>query len=205
MRRVLSLGLIVLGVACLVWFAVATARRMAFQREQNATLDRALEVPSAAIDVPAPRPGPRELIGRLEIPSVHLSAIVIEGDDDLTLEKAVGHLPDTVMPWEDGNSAFAGHRDTFFRPLERLKTGDEIRLTSARGVFVYRVDDIHVTRPDDVGVLAQTTSPVLTLVTCYPFHYVGAAPERYVVRATRVETLAADRPTPGTTPPDEIR
>jgi sortase A len=188
MRRLLALGLIVLGVVCLAWFATATVRRMNFQRQQAAALNRSLAEPSAVIEVPVSRPPHRGLVGRLEIPRVHLSAIVVEGDDDATLEEAVGHLPDTVMPWERGNSALAGHRDTFFRPLQHVKPGDEVRLTSPRGTFIYRVEDAHVTTPEDIGVLAQTTSPVLTLLTCYPFHYVGSAPERFVVRAARVET-----------------
>jgi sortase A len=205
MRRFLGLVLIVVGVACLVWFAAATVRRMSFQRQQDAALNRSLAAPSAVIEVPASRPPHRGMVGRLEIPRVHLSVMVVEGDDDETLEEAVGHLPDTVMPWERGNSALAGHRDTFFRPLERVKPGDEVRLTSPRGTLVYRVEDTHVTRPEDVGVLAQTTDSVLTLLTCYPFHYVGSAPERYVVRAARVESPPAQPAAPGTGAPDEIR
>jgi sortase A len=188
MRRILSFGLIGLGVACLAWFGMDAVGRTIFQHQQEAALDQSLSVPSAVVEVPASRPAHRGLVGRLEIPRVHMSVMVVEGDDDATLAKAVGHLPDTAMPWERGNSALAGHRDTFFRPLEGVQRGDEIRLTSPRGTFVYRVEDTRITSPDDVGVLAETTSPVLTLLTCYPFHYVGSAPERYVVRATRVES-----------------
>jgi sortase A len=187
MRRVLSLVLIGLGVTCFGWFAIHSIHRSAFQHQQDAALGHALQEPSAVIVVPTARPGHRGLVGRLEIPRVHLSVMVIEGDDDATLEEAVGHLPDTVMPWEPGNSAFAGHRDTFFRPLQRVQPGDDVRLTSPRGTFDYRVEDTRVTRPDDLGVLAQTSRPILTLLTCYPFHYIGPAPERYVVRAARVE------------------
>ncbi len=186
MRRLAGLALTVFGVICLAWFAIATARRSTFQRQQGAALEHALAEPSAVIDVPASRVPHRGLVGRLEIPRVHLSAVVVEGDDDATLEKAVGHLPDTAMPWEGGNSALAGHRDTFFRPLQHVQAGDEIRLTSPRGTLVYRVEDTRVVNPDDIGVVAPTPRPVLTLVTCYPFYYVGSAPKRYVVRAARV-------------------
>src|SRR5438067_8303650 len=117
MRRFLALGLIGFGVTCLAWLAVQTAHRTSFQQAQDAALRDALaEPPSAEIEVPASRPRPHSLVGRLEIPRVHMSVMVIEGDDDETLEEAVGHLPDTVFPWEGGNSALAGHRDTFFRP-----------------------------------------------------------------------------------------
>jgi sortase A len=92
------------------------------------------------------------------------------------------------MPWENGNSALAGHRDTFFRPLKGVRAGDEIRLVSPRGTFVYRVRETRVVDPDDLAVLAPTPQPELTLVTCYPFYYVGHAPRRYIVRAERVET-----------------
>jgi sortase A len=192
-RRRLALALIALGVGCLTWYGVERARLSVFQKEQNAALNRALETqsppapPREALpqEIPAPQSA---VIGRLEIPRVHLSVIVMEGDDDATLKKAVGHLPDTVMPWQNGNSALAGHRDTFFRPLKDVRAGDEIRLTSARGAFVYRVRETRVVDPDDVGVLAPTAQPELTLVTCYPFYYVGQAPRRYIVHAERVDS-----------------
>jgi sortase A len=97
----------------------------------------------------------------------------------------VGHLPDTPLPWEEGNSALAAHRDTFFRPLTDVTIGDPIRLTTPRGGFEYRVGEILIVEPGDVWVLEASDRPTLTLITCYPFTYVGLAPRRFVVRAWR--------------------
>jgi sortase A len=199
-RRIIALALIAVGVGCLAWYGVERARRSVFQEQQNAALNQALRLdaqnpaapPGAAL--PPASPEPRSaVVGRLEIPRVHLSVIVMEGDDDATLKNAVGHLPDTVMPWENGNSAFAGHRDTFFRPLQDVRAGDEIRLASARGILVYRVRDTRVVDPDDLSVLAPSAQPELTLVTCYPFYFIGHAPRRYIVRADRVDSAATVR------------
>ena len=195
-RRRLALALIGVGAACLVWYGLERARSSTFQSEQNAALNRVLGAEHAPTPGPTPQepvaqagPTPQiDVVGRLDIPRVHLSAIVMEGDDDATLKKAIGHLPDTAMPWENGNSALAGHRDTFFRPLKDVRAGDEIRLASPRGTFVYRVRETRVVDPDDVAVLAPTAQPELTLVTCYPFYYVGHAPRRYIVRAERVDS-----------------
>jgi len=133
---------------------------------------------------------PHSTIGRVEIPRLHLSSVIVEGDDDETLAHAVGHLPDTPMPWEPGNSGLAGHRDTFFFPLRDLQLGDDIHLTTLAGKMLYKVDGIRITSPDDVGVLVQTQPGAsLTLVTCYPFYYVGAAPKRFIVHARRVSPV----------------
>jgi sortase A len=108
------------------------------------------------------------------------------GDDDATLSKAVGHLSDTPLPWDAGNTALAGHRDTFFRPLEGVKVGDDVYFDTARGRLHYRVQRAFVVEPEDVWVLDPTSDPTLTLITCYPFQYVGPAPKRFIVQARRV-------------------
>jgi sortase A len=95
----------------------------------------------------------------------------------------VGHIPGTALPGEDGNIVLAAHRDTFFRPLRNIQKGDEIALTTLSGAYRYRVESIQIVGPDDVGVLSPTKQPTLTLVTCYPFYFVGSAPKRFIVRA----------------------
>ena len=114
--------------------------------------------------------------------------MVAEGDDDRTLRVAVGHLPDTPFPWENGNTALAGHRDTFFRALRRIRLGDEIELATPHGTFRYEVTRQSVVDPTDLSVLEPSPMPVLTLITCYPFNFIGAAPQRFVVRAERKST-----------------
>jgi sortase A len=126
------------------------------------------------------------MIGLLEIPRLGVSAAVLEGDDGRTLSVAVGHLPDTALPWEEGNTALAGHRDTFFRPIEQIRVDDEIRLATRHGEFEYRVRRLAVVDPENVWVLDPSEHVGLTLITCYPFRYVGPAPKRYVVQAERL-------------------
>jgi sortase A len=123
------------------------------------------------------------LIGRLEIPRLNVSVMVMQGDDDATLARAVGHLSDSALPWERGNAVIAGHRDTFFRPLKNVREGDEIRMTTARGIFDYRVIGTRIVAPDDLSVLTPTEIRSLTLVTCYPFFYIGSAPQRFIIHA----------------------
>jgi sortase A len=125
-------------------------------------------------------------VARLEAPAVGLSATVLEGSDDRTLARAAGHIEHTALPGEHGNIGIAGHRDTTFRPLGRLKIGDALVLTTAGRTFEYRVAQTMIVRPEDVYVLDPTTRPTLTLVTCYPFTFIGPAPKRFIVRAEEV-------------------
>ena len=155
-------------------------------------------VPPTAAEAPRPKytpipetrpPLPASLIGRLEIPRLGLSAMVREGADDRTLRKAVGHIPGTALPGIVGNVALAGHRDTFFRPLRNIRKGDAIDLQTERGTYRYVVESTNIVGPRDVGVLAASGGETLTLVTCYPFYYVGSAPKRFIVRATQVAAI----------------
>ena len=111
---------------------------------------------------------------------------MLPGTDDRTLDRAVGHIEDTAPPGTDGNSGIAGHRDGFFRGLKDIAAGDAIELDTLQGKEVYRVERTWVVEPEDVSVLDPTPTPALTLVTCYPFYFVGSAPQRFIVRAVRV-------------------
>ena len=126
------------------------------------------------------------LIGRIEIPRLHFSAIVIEGDDSKTLRRAVGHIGGSPLPGQRGNVALTGHRDTFFRPLKNIRRDDIIVVTTLQGEYRYRVVSTKVVGPNDVAVLNPSVNQILTLVTCYPFYFVGAAPDRFIVRAERI-------------------
>jgi sortase A len=181
--------LLVLAVVMLGWYgAVQTMAAFA-----QASWARELEGMAGRVDVasesrsPSPLPAPLApdaLVGRVELPRVGVSAIVREGVDDGTLRRAVGHIPRTAFPGAPGNAAFAGHRDTFFRGLRDVRIGDLVKVTTPSNVFRYVVQETRVVTPQDVWVLSPTTQPTLTLVTCYPFSFLGAAPERFVVRAT---------------------
>jgi sortase A len=125
-------------------------------------------------------------VGRIEIPRIGVSAVIAEGETGATLRLAVGHIPGTAFPGDSGNVALAGHRDGFFRSLARIRLHDEIRLTAEGGAAsLYRVDSIAVVEPADVSALEPGSLSSVTLVTCYPFHFVGAAPKRFVVKAGR--------------------
>jgi len=130
---------------------------------------------------------PGELIGRLRIDRIGLSAIVLEGVDGKTLQLAAGHLPKTPLPGERGRVTLAGHRDQIFRRLKDLRPGDHIVLETQRGDFHYDVDSLRVVAPTDLAVLASGKRRELQLLTCYPFSYVGRAPQRFVALASQIE------------------
>jgi sortase A len=115
-----------------------------------------------------------------------MSMMVREGVDRKTLRLAVGHIPGTALPDHLGNVGVAGHRDTFFRRLEDVKAKDEIDFSTPQGDFKYEVESWTLVDPADVAVLAPSSEKLLTMVTCYPFHYVGNAPKRFIVRARQV-------------------
>jgi sortase A len=122
-------------------------------------------------------------IGRIEISSIGIAAMVMEGTDGKTLSVAVGHVPGTPVPGQQGNVVLAAHRDTFFRGLRKIRKDDEIVMTTLGGSYHYVVDSTQVVDPDDIKELAPTPDDFLTLVTCYPFYFVGPAPKRFIVRA----------------------
>jgi sortase A len=129
------------------------------------------------------------VVGRLEIPRIGVSVMVVEGADDNDLKRAVGHIPGTALPGEPGNVGIAGHRDTFFRPLRSIQRDDTITLRTLQGAYRYRVVSTNVVRPEDIEVLYPTGRDCLTLVTCFPFDYVGSAPKRFIVRAERMREI----------------
>lgn len=124
-------------------------------------------------------------IGLIEVPRLGLSSVVLEGDDTAALLLGVGHLSDTPLPWHGGNTVFAAHRDTFFRPLAHIRKNDVIMFSTADASFEYVVTELKVVEPTAVEVLEPTSAATLTLITCFPFDYIGPAPQRFIVRAER--------------------
>jgi len=134
------------------------------------------------------RPQPLAVIGRIAVPRLQLSAMVREGVGDDILRRAVGHIPSTALPGEPGNVAFAGHRDTFFRKLRDIRKSDKIVVSTLQGDFDYQVESVKIVTPKDISVLNPSPGEQeLTLVTCYPFNYIGSAPKRFIVRAKQVD------------------
>jgi sortase A len=196
------------GILALSYCAIVLSDRWFFQAYQTWRFDRALKTaqtsaastqppgtPPLSTQADADRARAASLgidglagspLGRIEIPSIDLEAMIMEGVDGKTLRRAVGHIPGTPPPGYPGNVGLAAHRDTFFRGLRNVQKDDEITLTTVRGSYRYRVDLTQVVGPNDIKVLAATADDVLTLVSCYPFYFVGPAPQRFIVRAHRI-------------------
>jgi sortase A len=176
----LEYALLGVAIGCFAVYGYNTVEARRFQAEQTAAFERAAKTQIAPVHVRA-----GGLVGMLDVPRLRLTTPVVEGDDERTLQRAVGHLPDTPLPWEHGNSAMAAHRDGLFRPLKDVRIGDEIHFRTTRDEFRYRVTRTSIVSPDDVSVLASRSDTSLTLITCYPFYYVGSAPKRFIVQAER--------------------
>jgi sortase A len=195
----------VVGIVALSYVGYALLDARLYQAYESWRFDRALKSMKPAIgggDQIHPLPLPAllladragvvsaasqgSLVGRIDISSIGLVAMISEGDSGRTLRRAVGHIRGTALPGQQGNVVIAGHRDTFFRPLRNIHKGDEITLTTLYGLFNYRVDFTEVVEPQDTRVLDDSDDAVLTLVTCYPFYFVGPAPKRFIVRAHRI-------------------
>ncbi|HYO79870.1 MAG TPA: class D sortase [Bryobacteraceae bacterium] len=175
----LVVGLLCLGYFGQEWLAARWAQHQAERELELATRSRGATQEQGKVKQPAPG----ETIGRVEIPRLQISAIVKSGVDDKTLKRAVGHVPHTSLPGEAGNIGIAAHRDTYFRNLRGVKRGDLIRFVTPDGAWEYTVDQTRIVTPKDVEVLDPTPQNYLTLVTCYPFNYVGSAPKRFIVHA----------------------
>jgi sortase A len=158
------------------------------------------DVPKAP-DFPAGRPTPRPpfidrdgLLGRLTIPRLHVSAMVREGADAHTLSLALGHIPGTALPGQHGNVGVAGHRDSLFRNLRMIQKNDLIRFETFGGEYIYDVEGTEVVNPWHVSVLNPNRYSELTLVTCYPFNYIGSAPDRFILKARQLSSSQIEQP-----------
>jgi sortase A len=178
-RLLFMIGILALGY---VGFTVLDAR--SYQVDAKRSLESQIQV-AEEHDVTLPKPIIKkgDVLGRLDIPRLGVSVAILQGTNSRVLRLGVGHIESTPLPGEAGNIAIAGHRDTFFRELKDIHQNDEIQLQTATGLFRYEVDWVKVVAPDEVSVLAPSTESALTLVTCYPFYFVGPSPKRFVVRA----------------------
>jgi len=166
----------VIAAACLGYCAWTLLDSQIFQH-------RALQQLEHASVSRHSRPKEGALLGQIVIPRLGVSSVILEGTGDTTLRRAIGHVPGTALPGHGGNICLAGHRDRLFRPLRGITAGDEVRIRTANGTEVYRVVDAGIVTPQHTDVLGKTSSDTLTLITCYPFDFIGSAPERFVVRA----------------------
>ena len=168
------------GFACLAASVWTVSERTWFQKRYS-VMDYTAPAPAGAESV---RPGP---LGRIEIPRVGVSAVILDGVEGRTLRRGVGHVPGTAYPGSSGGRiALAAHRDTFFRNLRLVRAGDTVKLTVPGKTAIYQVERTEVVKPWQTEVLEPVDDDVLTLLTCFPFTYLGKAPERFVVEARRV-------------------
>jgi sortase A len=202
---VIERALLLVGVSTLGYVAGTLGGATLYQEYELRQLDAVLRSgPPPARPAGASAAAPRRVIGRIDIPRLGVSTIIKEGEDARTLQLAVGHIPGTALPGAAGNIGLAGHRDTFFRRLQDIEAGDVIRLIAPEGAFTYAVERTSIVEPDDVWVLDPQPHPALTLVTCFPFTYVGSAPQRFIVHArlvTEPSLRTAARPRATRPPP----
>jgi sortase A len=208
-HRRIEYGLLLAGAIAVGIWGSSYVRRAVYQAWGNLVLNRQIESypqdtspPSAASQAKAPPLRNGTLIGRLAIPRLQVRAIVREGAGRDTLDVALGHIPGTALPGQPGNAGIAGHRDTLFRGLQNIRKGDVIEFQTPAGRYEYRVESTDIVKPDDVGVLNRSRHSEMTLVTCYPFYYVGSAPDRFIVKA-RLEGPPAP-PAQASAPPERI-
>lgn len=205
-RLLLLIGLICLGTVAYAYFdarltdieenrrleeAIAARKTQPVSQTSPASETDALSSFQAAEASAPPKLEEGALVGRLEIPRVGVSSIVLEGVGSRTLRRGIGHIPGTALPFQNGNVGLAGHRDSFFRALKDIGKNDIVTFTTPEGTFRYQVEWTRIVLPKDTEVLENPGPPALTLVTCYPFYYVGSAPKRFIVRAVRVDAASS--------------
>ncbi len=177
--RVTKLSFFAFGALALIYVGLVTVDAAVYQwRARRELASRTVKIPSLAAG---------SVVASLDSPRIGLSTMVLEGTDKRTLRRGVGRLTGSGLLGEAGNIVIAGHRDTFFRPLQNLRVGDDIVLASPLGTFRYQVAWTRTVNPNQTEALQATPHPTLTLVTCYPFSYVGPAPQRMLVRAVLME------------------
>jgi sortase A len=172
------------GTLAILYVAVTVLYARFYQKAANNTLEQQMHAEkrhSVRLSGAVAKEG--DLLGRIEIPRLGIKVAILEGTTSQTLRLGVGHIEGTARPGERGNIGIAGHRDTFFRDLKGIRTSDEIQIQTATGFSRYVVDWVRIVSPGDTKVLDPSAGFVVTLVTCYPFHFIGAAPERFAVRA----------------------
>jgi sortase A len=179
------IALFLVGGGCVALGFCAALMADAWIAQRRAGIDLQKRIQAAG---PHERAERGDAIGRIEIARLGISSIIMEGSDETTLRRGVGHIFGTALPGHSGNVGLAGHRDTFFRALRNVRRSDTIILRTPRGEYFYRVISTKTVVPAAVDVLLPTPDESVTLVTCFPFNYVGAAPERFIVRAAREGT-----------------
>jgi sortase A len=178
--RLIQRGFLGMGIVLLVYAAGSIAYAEIYQRYES---EKFMEPGIATARPGFPDLAEGDIVGKLEIPRSGISVMVLQGVEEDSLRLGAGHVPGTPLPGIDGNVAVAAHRDTFFRRLEGIRPGDPIQFSTRAGTFEYVVTSTEIVEPEDTRVIESRGVPELTLISCYPFYYVGAAPHRFIVHA----------------------
>ena len=189
-RLLLALSILTLGYAGYVMIdaRLYQARELKhFEQDRQTAVDATARIPVARTAAAMPLPADGALIGQLRIRRLGVSVVVVQGESETILRRAVGHLARTALPGVEGNVVLAGHRDTFFRPLKDIRDGDRITVATRERDFEYVVESTSVVKATAVAVIRPTGGRTLTLITCFPFYYVGSAPNRFIVFARETE------------------
>jgi sortase A len=187
--------LLIVGITCLGTYIIFTIQAKIYQHQLDESFDAMVRREEDATPSTKPRSKPPvveaapvfgegDMVGRLEIPRLDVSVMVLEGVASRTLRLGAGHIPGTSFPGFGGNAGIAAHRDSFFRALEKIEPHEHIRFEMLGKTVDYRVVSTDIVKPDDISVLKPDGKETLTLVTCYPFYYIGPAPKRFIVKAT---------------------
>ena len=186
MWRVIQRGFLWLGIAALVYAGGTFIYAGIYQRHQARRFGREVAAPDRFKIVntqKTPDLQEGDLLGKINIDRIGLSVMVLQGIEERTLIEGAGHVPGTSVPGAEGNVVIAAHRDTFFRRLKGILPGDRIQVETLRGSYNYLVDSVETVDPEDTQVMESRAYQELTLITCYPFYFVGAAPKRFIVHA----------------------
>lgn len=178
--------LFVAGALLISYVALTLFNARIYQESADKTLEEqisARQEPTASLSTIVAKQG--DVLGRIEIQRLGMKIAILEGTSAQTLRLGAGHINGTALPGEPGNSGIAGHRDTFFRSLKDIRPDDVIQIQTATGISRYQVDWMRVVAPDDTRVIGPAAGNSITLITCYPFHLIGAAPQRFVVHASK--------------------
>ena len=183
--RVIPRLLIWAGLVTLAYTGATVAYSLAYQRQQSRKFDKSVEARYATVEDADKSADLNEgdLVGKLEIARISLSVMILQGIEESTLTLGAGHVPGTPLPAVAGNVVIAAHRDTFFRKLKDIAAGDAIRVSIRNRTYLYIAKSTEVVDPENTHVMESGTQRELTLITCFPFYYVGAAPKRFVVHA----------------------
>ncbi len=179
--------LFIAGSVAILYVALTLLHAKLYQDAAGNALEKQIDAQEQhKVSLPQAVAKEGDVLGLIEISRLGVKVAILEGTTSQTLLLGVGHIEGTALPGKPGNIGIAGHRDTYFRALKDIRTNDVIQIQTATGLTRYQVDWMQIVAPSDTAILAPSTDSAITLVTCYPFHFIGSAPERFIVHANKI-------------------